>query len=169
MILLIGVGNPGRGDDGLGWELTTLAGQKVKTGLDCEYRYQLQVEDAELISHYTHVIFIDASHTAYEDGYAIRHCQSAGHYFFSSHLQSPETILYLSHHLYRSCPETYLLEISGYEWGLKTSLGKKAKRNLDSADDFLSGSLLPALLSRRNAAKPKKLPVDRSRITESRP
>ena len=45
--LLIGIGNSGRSDDALGWKFVD---EFVEYGhlFDLEYRYQLQIEDAEL-------------------------------------------------------------------------------------------------------------------------
>ncbi len=144
-ILLIGIGNSGRGDDGLGWNFTELAGH---TGYDCfnyEYRYQLQVEDAVIISQYDTVIFVDASHTALKDGFEIKPCEAASHYFFSSHMQSPETILYLANDLYNKFPEAYTIAIAGYYWGLKTSLSKEAKQNLQLSFTYFIKDFLPTI------------------------
>jgi Ni,Fe-hydrogenase maturation factor len=58
--LLIGIGNSGRADDGLGWAFLDEVEKTLPKNYDLEYRYQLQVEDAELISHYNTVFFIDA-------------------------------------------------------------------------------------------------------------
>src|SRR6478736_6461247 len=95
-ILIIGVGNSGRGDDGLGWKLAEKAEELFHDVCDVEYRYQLQVEESELISRYDVVIFADATHELLENGFEFRRCQPAREYFFSSHVQSPEAILYLT-------------------------------------------------------------------------
>ena len=63
-ILLIGIGNSGRGDDGLGWKFTELVERSGYNFFDCEYRYQLQIEDTVLISKYDTVLFVDASQAA---------------------------------------------------------------------------------------------------------
>ncbi len=144
-ILLIGIGNCGRGDDGLGWKFTDLIGQKGYHWIDLEYRYQLQIEDTELINNYDTVIFADASHTALKDGFEIRPCATANHYFFSSHMQSPETILYLANNLYNKYPHAYTLAIAGQDWELKTSLSKKAKKNLQLAIAFFNTEFLSTI------------------------
>jgi Ni,Fe-hydrogenase maturation factor len=92
-ILIIGIGNSGRNDDGLGWKFVDIASQTMRGYFDIEYRYQLQVEDAELVSKYNKVIFVDASQAATQNGFEIMQCKKAGHYFFSSHLQSPQFCL----------------------------------------------------------------------------
>jgi len=64
-ILVYGYGNPGRQDDALG----VLCAKRIKQwaeehfpgAVDVDMNYQLNIEDAEKISHYDQVIFADAS------------------------------------------------------------------------------------------------------------
>jgi hydrogenase maturation protease len=135
-ILLVGIGNCGRGDDGLGWKFAELVKSTDHESIDIEYRYQLQIEDADLISQYDFVIFVDASQALLPDGFEVKPCTPAGHYFYSSHMQSPETILYLANLLYNKYPETYIIGITGYYWELKTSLSKESEKNLESAYNY---------------------------------
>ena len=88
-MLLIGIGNTGRGDDGLGWEFVERINDLGYDFLDYEYRYQLQVEDAELIARYDIVVFADASHQELDGGFELRRCISASHSYFTTHAQSP--------------------------------------------------------------------------------
>jgi len=152
-ILLIGIGNSGRGDDGLGWVFTEHIGQNEYHFIDREYRYQLQIEDSALICEYDTVIFADASHTELKAGFEIRPCTAASHYFFSSHIQSPETILYLANSLYGKYPDTYTMAISGNDWELKTSLSLTAEKNLHLALDFFNAEFMPSLLQSEPASK----------------
>ena len=55
-IIIIGVGNSGRQDDGLGWAFLDEIKRKFP-GIKIEYKYQLQIEDADLISSYDTVFF----------------------------------------------------------------------------------------------------------------
>jgi len=144
-VLLMAVGNSGRGDDGLGWAFADLAKTFAGDWLDYEYCYQLQIEGAEQISKYETVIFVDASQSQLENGFEIKPCNAANHYFFSSHVQSPQTILYLAMDLYRKKPEAYTLAIQGNDWELKTSLSQEAIKNLHLAFDFFVQEFLPTL------------------------
>ena len=54
--LLLAIGNCGREDDGLGWKFADYFQDMNIDTVAIEYRYQLQVEDAELISDYATVI-----------------------------------------------------------------------------------------------------------------
>jgi hydrogenase maturation protease len=132
-ILLVGIGNSGRKDDGLGWKFAGLVSESGRSVIDCEYRYQLQVEDVLMTCHYDKVIFVDATHEVLEDGYELKPCRVAPHYYYSSHMQSPETILYLAKELYNKEPEAWVLAITGKQWGLGTSLSLEAERNLEKA------------------------------------
>lgn len=142
-LLLIGIGNSGRKDDGLGWKFTELVQSMQFPSLDIEYRYQLQVEDVLLVCQYDKVIFADASHGKLQDGVELKPCNAARHYFFSSHLQSPETILYLAKELYNKMPEAYTLAIEGKEWGIGTNISKEATINLQRAVAYFEKQLFP--------------------------
>ena len=147
-VLFIGIGNCGRGDDGLGWEFTDRLKRYDCHFLDYEYRYQLQIEDTVLIARYDTVIFADASRAELEHGFEIEKCSAANHYFFSSHIQSPETILYLANDLYNKQPEAYTVAIAGNYWELETSLSKIAEENLQSAFTFFTKDFLPTIQHR---------------------
>jgi hydrogenase maturation protease len=142
-ILLVGIGNSGRGDDGLGWRFLDMTDSLGYDFLDLEYRYQLQVEDAELISGYDVVVFVDASHEKLGKGFGIMPCIAASHAFFSTHAQAPAAILHLANHLYNKFPKAYVLAISGEEWDLQTSLSTEAEKNLQAAIDFFMEQFLP--------------------------
>ena len=144
-LLVIGIGNSGRRDDGLGWKFTELLAQSVPEKADYEYRYQLQVEDVLLVCQYKKVIFADASHAAISGGFELSSCLPAAHYFFSSHAQSPETILYLAQELYQKEPAAWTMAISGQNWGLGTQLSPAAKENLEKALHFMRETGLPQL------------------------
>lgn len=131
--LIIGIGNESRGDDALGWLFLKEIEQGAEGKFDLEYRYQLQVEDADLISRYERVVFVDATEETLQEGFAIRRCNSAGSYYFSSHLQSPETVFYLSKTLYPQTPEAFIIPIRGYRWGLGESVSGEAADHLKKA------------------------------------
>lgn len=155
-VLIIGIGNAGRADDGLGWAFLDRVKAKYPDGkiplstgdvsvyFDLEYRYQLQVEDAELICQYKKVVYIDATEEVHEDGFAIRECASSGNYHYSSHIQSPESVLYLSEVLFGKKPEALIVSITGFDWDLGNRMGVRASENLDKAlHTFIDRYFLP--------------------------
>lgn len=134
-ILIIGIGNSGRADDGLGWAFVEALAQTAFSGR-LAYRYQLQIEDAECIRRHPLVVFVDATEENLPDGFEWRSCPPAGRFNFSTHELSPETIAGLCTHVYEKTPQTYVLAVQGYEWGLKEGLSKQAQKNLAKALAF---------------------------------
>lgn len=158
-ILLIGIGNDSRGDDGLGWLFLDALEKEFGDILDFEYKFQLQVEDAEMLKRYDVVFFADASEKHYSNGFLIEPCKAAGEYYYSSHLQSPETVLYLTHTLYGAYPDAFLITISGNSWELGEKPGRDAIRNLNLALDEFSRSWLPKYILQKNNQKKGKTHV----------
>lgn len=141
--LLIGIGNSGRCDDGVGWLFADLASHLPC--LHCEYRYQLQIEDAELVSRYETVFFADASHASLHNGFEIKRINAASRFFYSSHLQTPETILYLATELYYKNPVAYTIAVEGENWELGTHAGEVAQRHLQAAFSYFEKHIVPAI------------------------
>ena len=140
--IIFGIGNSGRQDDGLGWAFLDSLDKNEFKKASFEYKYQLQIEDAELISNYDTVIFVDASKNDLKKGYNFYPCKATNKHSFSTHALLPETILYLSEHLYDHKPKAYTLEIQGYEWELKNGLTKTASENLNKTVDFFNQKTL---------------------------
>ena len=136
--LLIGIGNCGREDDGLGWTFI----DSVKTGLpenyDWEYRYQLQIEDAELLSHYPTVYFIDAHNSRLQDAFTFEECHPEPGLTTFTHQMEPGNLLYLSKTIYDKCPKSHVLGITGCSFQMKIGLTAVAKENLKEALRFFN-------------------------------
>jgi hydrogenase maturation protease len=140
-ILILGIGNNGRQDDGLGWLFLDFL-ESENSDIDIEYRYQLQIEDADLISKYDTVIFVDATKEETENGFYLKPCYPSEKYSFSTHALEPETILYLSHKLYNHNPDASIFAIQGYNWELKIGLSEKGMINLDNAKKYFKDTVL---------------------------
>ena len=133
-IILIGIGNCGRRDDGLGWAfLDRFKSMSPKIEAELIYCYQLNIEDAELISTADIVVFIDAYQRELENGSSFEICQPENNFEFTSHALSPGVIVSLCNSLYSSYPKSYVLKIQGEEWELKEGLSHFASKNLESA------------------------------------
>ena len=132
--LVIGIGNISRGDDGLGWAFANRLIDDER--FDVQYRYQLQVEDAELISGYKEVWFIDASHTGYHSGFDCKKVEPESKYSYTTHELHPSSVVYLCNDLYGRSPDTYLLGISGDEWELGHQMSEAARERLESAFNY---------------------------------
>jgi len=136
-ILVLGIGNIGRQDDGLGWLFLDYLQTAKFENLDLEYRYQLQIEDSELLCNYKTVIFVDATKENTNDGFYYRICEASDKHSFSTHELCPETVLFLANNLYQHKPKAFILGIQGYDWNLEIGLSEKAKINLYKAEEFL--------------------------------
>lgn len=130
--LLIGIGNYGRSDDALGWKFLDEF-SALNDLYDFEYRYQLQIEDAELVSKYEKVIFVDASHQPLEKGFSFFTCSPAPTSAFTTHQLNPETVLWLAGELFDDPPKGYIMAIGGIQWKLHFGLSNQAKRNFKNA------------------------------------
>jgi hydrogenase maturation protease len=131
--LLIGIGNAGREDDGLGWAFLEQVEQEVFFEGDRLYRFQLNLEDAELISRYEMVLFIDAYKGELENGFLVSRCLPCAGAGFSTHLLPPESTLYLCLKLYGCQPQAWTLAIQGYHWEIKEGVSPQAQVNLRRA------------------------------------
>lgn len=136
--IVLGIGNIGRQDDGLGWVFLDFLKKEGITKTDIEYRYQLQIEDAELICHYNTVLFVDATKNNTKEGFYFDDCEPSGKFSFSTHELAPETILFLANKLYQHKPKAFVLGIQGYKWNLKNGLTVEANNNLDKAKTFFN-------------------------------
>ena len=134
--LLIGIGNCGRGDDGLGWAFLDEFKKRDHLPVEFIYKYQLNIEDAETISKFSTVIFIDACSGDLEKGYSYEKCLPVDSFEFTTHALSPGVIISLCQNLYDLNPDVYLLKIQGTEWDLKEGLSKKADKNLHGAMSY---------------------------------
>ncbi len=144
-ILLVGIGNTGRGDDGLGWKFVDAIENYGYANLDCEYRYQLQIEDAELISNYDVVVFVDACYDTYVKTFKLERCIADDQVSYSTHAQLPEVVVHLAYTFYNKFPDAYVLLIAGKEWGLQISLSTQAENHLSQALTFFNEKFQSAL------------------------
>lgn len=128
-LLVIGIGNSSRRDDGLGWKF--LECLPADDRVHIEYRFQLQVEDADFISEYETIVFVDATHHHLTEGFAFAPCDPlSSASSFSTHRVEPSAVLWLCRELYGHVPQAYVLAIEGVSWGLQDGLSPEAESNL---------------------------------------
>jgi hydrogenase maturation protease len=139
-VLLIGYGNPGRLDDGLGPALAARFEQKRRIGVTVDADYQLLVEDAAAVAEYDVVIFADAA-VAGREPFSFRRIEPAdGGIEFSSHSLEPAAVMALARDMFGSKARAYALGIRGRafnEFGER--LSQEAQANLEAAETFLEG------------------------------
>ena len=134
-ILVYGYGNPGRQDDGLGYNFIKEIEKKNIPNLDVDFNYQLNIEDANTISDYDIVVFVDASFRVAVD-FSFEPLLPSKEIQFTTHAMSAQSVLHLCKQVYHKSPESYLFEIKGYEWELGEGLTTNSKVALFKALRF---------------------------------
>ena len=136
-VLLIGYGNPGRLDDGLGPQLAADLDKRGIPGLTVDSDYQLTVEDADSVARHEVTVFADAAVTGSEPFY-FRRLAPGGTVGFGSHSVEPAEVLALSQTLFNRLPEAYVLGIRGYDFNeFGEGLSGRARANLKEAAVFI--------------------------------
>ena len=132
--LILGWGNPGRGDDGLGPAFVAAVASMKPPAVALDADYQLSVEDAAEVARFDRVVFVDAARRG-EAPFAWRRLRpSASRASFSTHSVAPEAVLALSRDLFRAEPEAWLLAIRGYDFDrFCEELSPRASANLSLA------------------------------------
>jgi hydrogenase maturation protease len=141
-LLVFGIGNIGRSDDGLGWAFIDRIQQEPGVTGQLEYRYQLNVEDAALVSKARRVVFVDSCREELERGFEWKTCAPAEDFEFTTHVLPPRAVLWYCRDLYGKAPPAHLLMIQGHCWDLQTGLSTAAERGLERALAFFND--LPA-------------------------
>ena len=136
-VLLLGIGNPGRRDDGLGPALAERMEQLRLPFVTVDADYQLTVDDAADAAQHDVLIVADAAATG-EEPYSFKPFAASAHLEFSSHSMEPGGVLGLCETAFGKKPDAFVLGIRGYEFDpLVEGLTEKAKENLEKAQRFL--------------------------------
>ena len=139
-LLVLGVGNPSRGDDALGplflEGLAEAREASIQAGeLELLTDFQLQIEHALDLEGRARVVFVDASVAAAPpfsfDRVVARPDESA-----TSHALAPSAVLATYRRIVGEPPEAWLLAIRGEQFELGEGLSAAAKVNLGAALRF---------------------------------
>lgn len=141
-LLVIGYGNPGRRDDGLGPAFAEAVAALGLPGVEVDTDYQLNVEDAAAAAACERVLFVDAD-SAGPAPFSLRRLAPASDgASFSTHSVRPEAVLALAKDLFGAEPDTWLLGIRGYQFNeFGEGLSAQAARNLAAALDWARDAL----------------------------
>lgn len=139
-VLVLGYGNPGRQDDGLGPAAAEAIERLHLPGVDVEVNYLLNIEDAADAVEHDRVLFVDAAVSGPEP-FAVREVEAADEMAFTSHFVKPEVILAICQKCYGRVPQGSLIAIRGYEFELREELSGRARTNLEQAVAFLRRQL----------------------------
>ena len=139
-VLVLGYGNPGRQDDGLGPAVANAIDRLGLPGVTAYDNYQLNIEDAMDVGAHDVVWFVDAAKTGAAP-YAVSALAPVGTIAFTSHIMQPQTVLAIAQQCYGRAPPAFLLGIRGYEFEFIEALTAAATENLDAALAMLTDSI----------------------------
>lgn len=140
-VLLLGYGNPGRRDDGLGVALAAAIAARELPGVTVETDDQLAVEDSLAVAEADLVVFADADATG-PAPFRYEEIEPREDLRFTSHSISPESLLHLAGKHFGRRPRAFVLGIRGYDFdGYGEGLSERAEANLDAAERFLLETL----------------------------
>jgi hydrogenase maturation protease len=140
-VLLIGYGNPGRIDDGLGPALAREVAALGLDGVTVEEAYQLAVEDAAAAAEHDVVVFADAA-AAGPGPFRFTPVAPDGTVRFTTHSVSPGAVLAMAREHFDAEPRGWLLAIRGHEFdGFGEALSPRAAKNLAAAAHFVGEAL----------------------------
>jgi hydrogenase maturation protease len=109
-IAIIGYGNPGRADDGLGPALVARLEKLGLAGLTLESDYQLAIEHAAIVAGHDIVIFADAAIDT-DQAFYLRSLSPSRGSRFASHSIAPGEVLSLAQTCFGSAAAGYVLGI----------------------------------------------------------
>ena len=137
-ILIVGYGNPMRGDDGLGWTVAAELFRKNKSPdfeiLPC---HQLTPELASNMQAVEVVIFVDCAREGVPGEFRWIEVQPEVDSSAFTHDLTPAGLLSLTCELFGVCPRTYLLSICGARFGAGDALSPEVVRSLPQLKEAL--------------------------------
>ncbi len=168
-ILLMGFGNPGRVDDGLGPALATAVENLRIPGVTVDCDYQLMLEDAAEAAKHDVVVYADAD-TKGTGLYSFRRLHPVSSMSFSTHSLRPAAVLGLAHQLFGSTVKGYMLGIRGFEFNeYREALSPKAQESLAAAIEFIEPVLRTASFDEAAARWPDVCEADKNTDKVLRP
>jgi hydrogenase maturation protease len=138
LVVLLGYGNPSRGDDGIGPELLTRVERlwgtdRDRPGLTLIQDFQLQVEDALDLQGADLALFLDAS-VAVPAPYRFTRVTAGAAPACASHQLAPAELLQVYRRLRLGPPPaSYLLAVRGDRFDLGSGLAASTRANLEAA------------------------------------
>ncbi len=132
-VVVLGVGNPSRGDDAIGPLLAERLEHESIPGVDVIVDYQLQVEHALDLQDRRLAVFVDAA-VDLDVPFELRPVHARRDDSYTSHALSPAAVLETCSRITGGQPPAaFALAIRGGRFGLGQDLSDSARRDLESA------------------------------------
>lgn len=138
-ILILGYGNPGRQDDGLGPAVAAGIDRLGWPNVTAYDNYQLNIEDALEVAAHEIVWFVDAAKAG--PAYEVQDLAPSPTIEFTSHLVRPAVILAIARDYYGRRPQAFLLAVRGYQFEFVEELTPDATDNLSAALAMLTSRI----------------------------
>lgn len=122
-VLIIGFGNPLRGDDGVGWQAAERLERSLRSRVEVLTCHQLTPELSDPIAHSGLTIFIDACATTpagQVDCQAVSATQQTSHSL--NHSTSPAALLRSAHTIFGHAPQAFVITVGGESFGYSEKL-----------------------------------------------
>jgi hydrogenase maturation protease len=150
--LVVGYGNPLRGDDGLGWHAAAvLTADPQPADTDVLTRHQLTPELAEDVANARLAVLIDASLGGTPGCVSIREVAPAPASpapSWSHHLR-PEDVVGLAQALFGATPQVFLVTVTGAHFGYGTQLSPAVSSCVPKVVAIVEAALRPSDLRSR--------------------
>ena len=138
--LIIGIGNPSRGDDALGSLCIERLAALQLPGTELLTDFQLQIEYVLDLLGRQEVIFVDAAVGA--EPFSFEAATASSDHSITTHALSPAALLAACRQFNgQSPPSAHVLAIRGYSFELGEALSVQAASNLDQAITFLDNHI----------------------------
>lgn len=140
-VLILGIGNPLRGDDGLGPEIARRAAMRLQHRADIEVLicHQLTPELAARLAECDHVLFVDADSQNQPGKMHRRPIQPTAEPHVTMHALTPGQLLGLARSVCDRCPSAELLTVAGEQWelheGISSGLTSAIERAVDALEE----------------------------------
>lgn len=147
-MLIFGLGNPDRCDDGIGHycveniviRLQSLA--TVPLVVEAKAIFHLSIDELETAARFPQIFVFDASMDELLTDFSYQQVKPLPSQQFTTHLLTPEEFLYSIIRLFDRQPAMHLISVKGYRWEIGTMLSAQAKLNADKAIAFFFDYIL---------------------------
>lgn len=131
--VVIGMGNPLRGDDGAGWAVVDAIWAKPIAEVTAVSTHQLLPEHIDLFRPAAQVIFVDASVVGEAGVVSVTAVAPATEGPAASHHLHPGVLLALGVKIYGRMPPATLITITGDDFGYQEALSARVQRGVETA------------------------------------
>lgn len=136
-ILVLGIGNPLRGDDAVGIHLVERLIRHYGERLDAMVVYEADIALAETFAGYRRLLVVDALNDARDEAFCRLPLKAAASIFprggFSSHLFDWGMLLAMSRDLFGDLPEAELFGIRAHDFAISDQLSAPCATDADAA------------------------------------